>query len=360
MRRVLLATCVFATTSSPCAAQELGFLTGIFSNVESVSAQLQGAYLTSHDQIVGGRRSCWGADLCGAGAEILFDALGDPAAAHIEVGLGASYLGGIGATESSLDLRGAVRSFPTLSAYAVQERGNIQPYVGLTFGIADIWNAQAYDDQNRRYNIKGQTFEYGLIGGIAFSRLRGLHAEASWRRRLFDGVDWTLPASVTALPAGWPREMDFSTFQLAIGFQVRIKKPEPGRPAAPGAWMLSKVDGLPLPATYRDEMVDGVRRRSDILGGILMISSDSSYALTLHLHRGQLQEGKTVTMDTTFAVTQIGQLGSGKPDSPRRSDAQAVPETHPSPAASAYWSGSELILIDLVTGHRLHFQKAGL
>lgn len=190
-----------------------------FRELNSIVLFHQRSWPVGSDQL-GTRDSSFGA--YGFGTEFLFD-LVDGERASIELGLGYGQLTGFVADEASLDLRGSLRSFPTVSVYVSTASGRLRPYGSLHSGLLDFWHMQAYDPEGRQYTLSGSIFEAGISGGAWV--LPGLFAELSYRFRRFPGVTWGLPSGVPALPAEWPRSLDFSGLVLNVGLQVR--KPDP-------------------------------------------------------------------------------------------------------------------------------------
>lgn len=260
----------------PAPAQDLSFFTGgIFKSIHSVTVYLQGTDLESREELRGASSRCL-LDICGAGMEALIDLHGHSGGTHVELGVGASYLGGFRARNSVLDLRGALRSFPTFSAYATGPSflgaTGLRPYAGLSFGLSDLWNTQVYDsvsvgaDSLREYTLKGQTFDYGASGGLYVDggALSGLFGELAYKRRRFNSLDWT----PDVVREGWPLSLDFSGWTASVGWQFNLKEPAKGPPAFEGTWTLSKVDGQTVPATLHQTEN---RVRHEWLSGLLSL-----------------------------------------------------------------------------------------
>lgn len=138
---------------------------------------------------------------------------------EVELGLGADYLTGFVATDPSLDLRGSIRGFPTLSAYATPPIawGPLSPYLGVNTGFTTLWNVNAFDAEGRQYGLDGETFQIGAAVGLYHEA--GFFAELSYRNRNFRSVEWRFPSGVGALPGGWPRGLDLSAALLSLGYQ---------------------------------------------------------------------------------------------------------------------------------------------
>lgn len=138
---------------------------------------------------------------------------------EVELGLGADYLTGFGADDPTLDLRGSIRGFPTLSAYATPpiSWGAVSPYLGVNTGFTTLWNVQAFDAEGRQYDLRGETFQIGASLGLYHAS--GFLLEVSYRNRNFRSVEWGFPSGVDALPEGWPRAVDLSAVLVSVGYQ---------------------------------------------------------------------------------------------------------------------------------------------
>lgn len=216
---ILLVTLV--ALPAPARAQDpFGVLEGLFSSVNSIVFYGQGAVLQSDAELSG---SFGDFALAGVGVELLLD-LPNAGDTEFELGLGASTLNGLRSPEPSLDLRAALRTLPTVSVYAagigVPDDSPVDPYLGLSVGLAELWNARGYDAQGNAFAVEAETFELGAIAGLYIDRpLPGLYIEVGYRHRRFGSLAWT----ADSLPPGWPRAMDASTWQAAIGWQFRLR-----------------------------------------------------------------------------------------------------------------------------------------
>lgn len=286
-------------------AQELGFLTSAIRNIHSVSLSIDRGLLLDDENISIDEDACDISRICGMSAEILLD-VPSPKGTHVEVGIGASYFRGFREAKGApIELRGAVRSFPTISAYVTKEGqrrdGGIDPYLGVSFGISDLWNVQAYDSDRKEYALKGQTFDYGAEVGV-FYPIRGslgAFAEVRYRRRQFPSVDW----SGDVVPTGASRSFDFDAVVLALGAQVRMNDDGAAAPGFVGTWALARMDGKELPglltqtAHHTGTAVDG-STRVEVVSGELTVGPipkrgarvESGYMITLW--------ERTVTLDS--------------------------------------------------------------
>jgi hypothetical protein len=243
---LFLAACL-APAAAP--AQDLGLVEGLFEEVSAVTVFYQRGWVPSSDEIRGGE------DLHGGGTEVLIN-LKSAGRASYELGLGASYLRGYEAVEPTLELHTALRALPTISLYASWNRllGPLTVYGGASFGLIELWNAQAYDDAGTQWDVEAHAFEQGLSLGtyLEDSPLAGLFAEGGYRFRNFHSVKWT--ADGEELSEDWPRSLDFSGPFLSLGWQLQLDEDKDDAqdditpPAPAGVWMLARVDGAPIPA----------------------------------------------------------------------------------------------------------------
>lgn len=237
MKRIpVLFACAAALATTPARAQ-LDFMTGLFEEVNSVTIAVQGGRIPS-SQLRAREGECLDVGICGMTAEVLID-LPQVGGAELELGLGTGFWRGFESTEPTLDLHGSLRSFPTLTAYlSLPEEwglGIAEPYAGASFGLSSLWNARGYDEEGREFELEAETFEYGVSAGLYLLKPSGLFIEGAYRWRRFESVDWTFPdEDDPVLPAGWPRDLDLSGWQLSVGWQFRLRKPAgDDAPAAP-------------------------------------------------------------------------------------------------------------------------------
>ncbi len=237
MKRIALAAaCAAALAAGPAQAQ-FDFLTDVFEEVNSVTIAVQGSHLPGTRGVRSRDGECMDVGLCGMTAEVLID-LPSVGGQELELGLGTSFLRGFESTEPSLDLHGSLRSFPTLTAYlSLPEAwglGIAEPYAGASFGLAMLWNGRGYDAEGREYEVDAETIEYGVSAGLYLIKPSGLFIEGAYRWRQFESLDWEFPDGAgSALPAGWPRDLDLSGWVVSLGWQFRLRSSKSGeKPAA--------------------------------------------------------------------------------------------------------------------------------
>lgn len=251
---IVLATVVpLVLAARPAAAQDLGMVEALFDEVSAVTVFYQSGWVPSSDEI-----SSDGA-VHGAGSEVLVS-LASSGRMTYELGLGASYLRGYLATEPTLDLRATLRALPTVALYATRDSlfGRVSAYAGGTFGLVELWNAQAYGPSGQPWDVEARTFELGGSVGLYLNSgfLRGLFAEAGYRFREFHSVKWTSSAD-EELPAAWPRSLDFSGPVASLGWQLQLggakeeaeEEPAPAPPLS-GTWVAETLDARALPAVW--------------------------------------------------------------------------------------------------------------
>lgn len=266
----------------PSSAQELSFLTGAFKNVHGITLAFQAGDLTDKRNLESEDSGCDLGQVCGIAAEVVFD-LTENSGLHLELGVGASYLRGFHEKGGSdYDIRGAVRSFPTVSAYATWENFSVEPYVGFSFGFSELWNMQAYNPAGTEFTVKGQTFDWGATAGLykPFGRM-GIFGELNYRRRHFASLDWSTDTLTTR-----PREFNLDALVASVGVQFDIREPKPQPPAFEGTWVLDKLDGQALPVVWSATGAGVASARAELLSGSLDLSTS---AFTLHLWQRNAQ-----------------------------------------------------------------------
>ncbi|MEP0546088.1 MAG: hypothetical protein ABJF88_04090 [Rhodothermales bacterium] len=221
MLRLLLGLVLLAPTAA--SAQIMSAVTGLFDSVNSIAFSVSGGQIVGDTEL---DADCLGGGVCAMGIEVLLD-LPSPEGIVLELGLGTRFLRGFGATEPTLDLRGSVRTLPEVSVYVtrpeVMGRRVVQPYAGLNFGFAQLWNMRGYDAEGTQYEVDSEAFEVGATVGafLDVAVLSGLFVEATYRHRRFDSLDWSIPGA-PVLPPGWPRELNVSTALVTVGWQFRL------------------------------------------------------------------------------------------------------------------------------------------
>lgn len=299
-------------------AQDLGLVEGLFKEVSAVTVSYQLGGVPASDQV-----SSDGL-LHGAGTEVLIN-LAQAGATEFELGLGASYLQGYEALEPSLDLRTALRALPTVSLYASRPlTGAVDGFLGGSFGLVELWNAQAYDDNGGAWDVEARTFELGASAGVylGLDGLPGVYTEGGWRFRRFPSVKWT-PSGEETLPEAWPRSLDFSGWFVSMGVQLRLdeakKEDAIDLPAPAGGWLLERVDGAAVPA-----LLDGAdAARREVVHGVLRLrpseddDEQGTWALEMNVReRGAMslvrESGSYTTEDGILRLTAPGGPGQAR------------------------------------------------
>ena len=304
-----LKSVVSALVLIPSAAygQDLGFLTRLFSTVNSVSVTAQaGSFLDSDELRTRGR-----CGFCGSGLEVMFDVtpLHAETPFHLELGLAVNHLSGLAAVSKhdSIDLHGAFRSNPALSARLWWDHGHrnwllrrIVPFGGINAGLVESVNLRAYDTDRQQYTLETRTLEMGAHLG-AYLRVKGpfgIFLEPSVTRRRFASIDYKLPSGAMDLPQGWPRSLNADSWQVRIGAQFRVK--EEATPRLTGIWLATSLNGQALPAIASQSPTpddDKTFTRIEIVSGVLVLEpGDSTYSLTLMQRVSKLAtDGKGLT-----------------------------------------------------------------
>lgn len=204
---------------TPAAAQ-LGLVEGLFRNVTDLGVYGGvGGLLPARDGLATGH---WG--LYTFGLELLF-AVG-PAAAdsappptwEVEVAVGYSQLAGLALDRPGLELVGALRELPSVSLYAAHTASG--RYVGLRSGLLQTNALQVFTDEGDVIPGSAQSFQIGAVAGQFLDLGRVFpFVEAGWMLRHFPGIEW----KTTSLPAGVPRRLTLSGWQVLTGVQVAVK-----------------------------------------------------------------------------------------------------------------------------------------
>jgi hypothetical protein len=351
MRKVtwLVVALGFLLGPAPATSQELGFLTGAFKNVHSVTIGFLAGDLTDKRDLATNDSGCDILNVCGIAAEILFDVTAPTKGMHLELGVGASYMRGFHEKpESAYDIRGSVRSFPTVSAYATWEGSPIEPYAGVSFGFSELWNVQAYNAAGTEFSVKSQTFDWGATVGFfkPIGTTVGVFLEANYRRRRFAGLDWS-----TDTLASRPRELNLDALVGSVGFQFDIREPKPKPPAFEGTWVLDKLDGQALPVVWTATAAGGASGRVELLSGSLDMSGS---AFTLHLweRTAQYQGDDLVTAAAPRKLKEI--VGTVQA---QNGVLLLTPRDTTDPTMQVRRTGNEIIM--RYAGHVLTFSRIG-
>lgn len=358
MRRLLIRGMAIAVAIAPeASAQDLGFVTSIFKEVNSITLFASFAEIKKSPELGTQSSQCLFLGVCGGGAEVLFDLNPAGKGVQLELGLGANYLRGFSGKQlpDSFDLRASIRSFPEFGAYLSGDlfgTSRLIPYAGGTFGLAELWNTQVYRADGKQVSLKGQTFSYGVVLGMAVSAGWAGNAflEGGYKGRRFPGVEY---GGEDPIPASWPRGLDMSGWQVALGWQFELK-PEKGLPSLEGTWILASADGSILPATLRQvKNSDGTTSRTDVHGGSINLSN-GSYALLLH--------ERTVTFDNQARVVEIKvhDAAVGEKGAYRIAKNEIILTPDAATTGSGVFVrrlGEEIVITHVRPGHRLAFKK---
>lgn len=277
IQTVLWTAALVTATATPAHAQ-LDMVKGLFEEVNAVTIFVQRGSVADAGKVTGD-------DLDGAGLEVLID-LVSGGNVNLELGLGASYLRGYGSSDTLLDLRTSVRALPTISLYASRDIGQFSGYLGASFGLVDLWNAQAYDRAGRAWNVDAQTFELGGSAGAYWTSPSaiGIFVEGGYRKRSFPSAKWTLPEGAT-LPEDW-RSLDLSGYYAQAGIQLRVEGSDRNDaitpPAPAGVWSLEKVDGAAPPGVL-DSTRDGKRELVHAVLRLVPGRETNSYQLDMNV-----------------------------------------------------------------------------
>lgn len=348
--RTLMLCAAALLAAAPARAQDLGMIEALFDDVSAVTVYYQlGGLARTQDVTSDG-------PLHGAGTEVLINLASSPRMRY-ELGLGASYLRGYQSTHPDLDLRASLRALPTISIYATREGGAVSAYAGGTFGLIELWNAQAYGPSGQPWDLEARTFELGgTLGFYLETLLPGLFAEAGYRFRDFHSVKWA-STNDEDLPADWPRSLDFSGPVISLGWQLQLpsREDEEAAPAAAplaGTWMAERVDGAPLPALL--DVQGGVRRELTHAVVRLIRTAEDEPATRYHMESFvRSTQGATPTAAVaTQRVVEAGRVvASG-------GEVQLVPDGQSTPSYTGRRLNGRLYLRSVADEHVVMFAPA--
>lgn len=256
MTPVLLTFAFSGGLTRPAAAQDLSFLTSLFKEISTVT--LYGTFIEPRKttELAPNRPTCLVGSICGGGAEVLLD-LSDPDATyHLEFGLSATYDGNVrnrlthdtaNLASDSMELTALVRTFPSAALYLSRPGDHVSPYAGGSFGLIELTSARSFSKAGVQRAIKASGFGYGGHAGMGLEvpHLGSFFVEVGYRNRLFPALEY---AGDGAVPLAWPRRLDFSGWELAAGWQFRIKPSAKDKGKVPDVWVLRSVDGDTVPA----------------------------------------------------------------------------------------------------------------
>jgi hypothetical protein len=226
MRTPLTAALLCLTLSHPAAAQ-LGFLEGVFNNVEHVGIGIVAARLQGETPLAP-------RGLRGFMVEVSFGApatkrapdapAGQPRAIEIEFALGYGQLTGFGTGTPGYTLTGTVEELPAIVTYvAFRPDATVSPYIGLRTGITRLHEFRAYvGDDQQLHTATASTYLAGGSAGVAVgSDAVMLFVEGSLVYRRFPSVQWSGVGD--QVPAVLPRTLPFTTAGVSVGVQVALK-----------------------------------------------------------------------------------------------------------------------------------------
>jgi hypothetical protein len=136
-----------------------------------------------------------------------------------ELAIGYGQLAGFSLAGSEFELLGSARELPALTFYASHERTGA--YFGIRSGLLQTSALQVVATDGSVISGTAQAFQVGVLAGMAFE-LATVHpfVEAGWQHRLLPSVEWRAPQ----LPAGVPRSLDLSGWQLLAGVQIPLRR----------------------------------------------------------------------------------------------------------------------------------------
>lgn len=363
-RPLVLAIAAITAHGSSGRAQELGFVSTVFARVHKLGMFVHSLEPTGESILDRSGRGCLTLSLCGAGTRVLvaLDTRSDRL--DLDLGFGAGYMRTVRArTSDSLEIRGALRELPTLSAQATfMNLGWIRPYVVGSFGLVDLWNGRAHTGTGKQSPVSASTFEYGMSLGIGvappFTNGRML-LEAGYRARNFASVGYT---QTEPLGKTWPRELDLSGWQVSAGWQFDLRTLQKVVGFA-GSYMLTRVDGNAIPVTLRQERAPSGTEstRQEIVGAYLELDGrKQTYALQIVTRSVTLSaNGVAQAMRYDDPLQESGTWGYESKTSLRLTPGMVLQTNGSATAAASIVRrvDEEILLEHKATGRRLYFKK---
>jgi opacity protein-like surface antigen len=212
------------TLSAAPAHAQLGFLEGLFKNVEHVELGIGAARLIGETPLAPRNLRSFSAEVSFGAALRAHDSTdASPPLLGVEMALGYSQLTGFGAASSGYTLTGTVEELPSLVAYvALRPDRAISPYVGIRTGMARLQGFRAYVDDTVLHTATGSTYQFGGALGVAGGgEALQFFLEGNLMYRRFASVEWGAVAN--AVPPILPRTLPFSTAGISLGVQVMLR-----------------------------------------------------------------------------------------------------------------------------------------
>lgn len=130
----------------------------------------------------------------------------------------------------SFTLNGSLKEFPTLALYATYQPPTVSPYVGVVLGITKLEDLQL-TAPDTSFTASPSAVDAGLSAGLVTAEVPGMRSflpfgvflESSYHVRSFPSIRWSTPK---LLPAGAPKRLNLSGWEVRLGFQASVKKKE--------------------------------------------------------------------------------------------------------------------------------------
>jgi len=222
MRPIHLIALLLLVAPRPAQAQ-LGFLEGLFQNVEHVELGLGAARLLGSSPLAPRNLRSFAAEVSFGAPLPSRDSAGAPPLIGVEMALGYSQLTGFGSASNAYTLTGTVEELPSLVVYvALRPDRAIAPYIGVRTGMARLQGFRAYVGDQTLHTAAGTTYQFGGALGLAGgSEALQFFVEGSVMYRHFASIEWD--AVDNAVPSILPRLLPFSTAGLTAGVQVMLR-----------------------------------------------------------------------------------------------------------------------------------------
>jgi hypothetical protein len=136
-----------------------------------------------------------------------------------ELAIGYGQLSGFRLVDSDFELLGSARELPGITFYLSHEATG--GYLGLRSGLLQTHALQVVGSDGAVIGGSAQAFQVGALAGFSTELLTVFpFIEAGWLHRRLPSVEWR----AGVLPAGVPRELDLSGWQIGAGIQVPLRR----------------------------------------------------------------------------------------------------------------------------------------
>jgi len=268
--KVVLILCLTALGVPRCLSAQVGFLEGLFKNLDDIGAFWVYQGFLPHSNTLNAGRGSKQSGIQGPGLGFTFHMADAPpyrcrrrmrprdmqpepdseardsmralradrcvrqdsiAAWRFEAALIYSQVSGFHSQNTTYDLRFSVRELPRLALFALWQPGRrFSPYFGVHLGLLQLQSAAVFDSTGAYYPFGGNSYEVGFaVGGAvllwAGSEAVQLFVEPGYTVRSFSNLDWG--GTTKTVPGRFPHSLSLSGWEVAVGLEVNIPHARP-------------------------------------------------------------------------------------------------------------------------------------